>query len=125
MTPKTEAASLGEQIKDALAFRIPLETAVIVHRLVDRIVALATSAQSAAIELAHGQARAEAKLALATSEPPAPQAVGERLPLTRKQREYLRWQLNQRNYPVNEEDFAEYVRYVEEAHNIKALKEPT
>ena len=41
-------------------------------------------------------------------------------PLTRQQREFVRFGLNQRNYPVNEEDFAEYVRLIEQAHGLDA-----
>ena len=44
----------------------------------------------------------------------------KRVPLTRQQREFVRFGLNQRNYPVNEEDFAEYVRLIEKAHGIDA-----
>lgn len=148
MTPKTEAASLGEQIKGELLDRVVMaeiqayaETREAFDAAVNRLVALATSEPPAPQPVAQvtdialhqdheGPVEVFAYLPPGTllyAQQPAPQAVGERLPLTDDDLWDIYRKVSDHGYRESATVGAEYKAYARaiEAAVIKALKEPT
>ena len=132
MTPKTEAASLGEQIKQALytsngrhACDHPSQYAATAdcEKLIDRLVALATI-EPRLTPVGAGDGNTYVVHERPVVRGAAPQAVGERLPLTDEDFETW-WQQEGQFGRAGGGDYEKTFAFNSWNAAIKALKEPT
>lgn len=120
MTPKTEAVSLGEQIKQALytsngrhACDHPSQYAATAdcEKLIDRLVALATS-EPRLTPVGAGDGNTYVVSERPVVRVAIPQAVGERLPLT-DERIATAWKVWPRTAITSAERAIEFIRFAE------------